>query len=1212
MRLLLLILSMLFSNAVYAYSVSGTLFEDYNFGGGIRTYNPSLGMSPIGSTSLQLTGPGVLQYYTTNAAGQYWFSGIPSGSYTLRVLYSSGGWSADGELNSVRGNTCIFCVPVQVYPSATTLFSRTITINGSNVSGQDLGINYSTVLNNNDYGGGSLRQFLVNSRFLDGRNSGIPKTALKQENHVLANDNAILMLGSNQTITLLSPLDMLETDNTSIDARGFNLVLKNHRVAINTDYGLIMNSSDDNYIRGITFDGFDDAIYLRSAENNLFGRNIFKNLRDSGITIWDDSDDNLIVNNIFDNSVNAEDSEIQAAALFITDSNNNEVEKNTFINSGDDHFNDYWQTFHVPAIRVVDSSGTLITKNSFSNSRGISIDLVAGEPLGRININDGFYNSSANRGIDHPVLTGASILINSNLSVQGYVGAGSGSSQFSASTIEIYKAEGTEEYNSVDGTDYIGTCSADVQGNFDCELVIPDDTPLVAGSKLTATATSLQTFVDDDDDDDVVVEYNTSEMGSVIIIAGGEDLTVDIYSTKSTPLTCETSSFNIDIIDQSNNNDLTSYTGDVSVTLSKLSAIGDLSQLCWISDNPAGVGKVSCDQGLVMSFADETSKTVYLESYHQDMQVSAYAEMVDDPSKNDTSGTVEFGSEGFTLEMISSDNQGYKAGISSQLRLTRIESTSGGVPVCNTNERYNGNKDIGFKLSYLSAVVNRASGSIVSENRTTAVNESVFNDAKIKFSSGIATADFYYDEAGKIRLEAYYDPPGHNPNDSIWQQSKTAIFTPYQLRIDEISSGTGSDKKLNPGGNSLSGGGFVAAEVPFDFLLKAYSARNNLVTQNFTTSDGDLLVGVLVLSPASKTGELAQLLPPVNMVFLNGVADLDGFKYKEVGSFYSNFMVTDYLDLTNIGHLSVNSPEVGRFYPDRFELTSQGVTTDFTNAGGYWTYLGKPDIELTYQLEALGADGRRLSYYESGYGVDTIELNLEDRTSGNPISNLTHRLVMPESIAPGGTFTAVWSGGVQTINATGLNALSVAREATGADGPYESSALFLSRISILDAVQFNSSGVLQDTADIGGEIGLRYGRLNIKDTFGPTNTNLPMDMQIEYWDSDSFEVNLWDDGGTALDKDMSHSSDTPSDLSVGFVFDKSTDISEGVYALKVSGDKSGSTLVSNDLVNFPWLQYCWTNSDCAGNNYQNNPLAQAIFGTQRPSDRVIYWQEMFY
>ncbi|MGF1764930.1 carboxypeptidase-like regulatory domain-containing protein, partial [Aliivibrio kagoshimensis] len=303
MRLLLLLLSMLFSNIVYSATVSGTIFEDYNFGGTSRSYEASLGMSGLASTLIQLHRPGFTRYETTNSTGQYWFSGVPSGKYTLTIYYTSAmGNDLDGELYSARGN-CEPCLPVQVYPEKTTQFSRSVTVGFWGTSGQDIGINYSTVLNNHDYGAGSLRQFLINSRFLDGNSGRIEKEDLKQDHPdlFLGFDNAIFTFGSNQTIVLHSPLDMLDTQRTSIDARRINLTLKNHRLAINEDYGIKVHSSYDNFIRGVIFDGFDDSVYLNNSSKILFGRNTFKNTRDSGITVWGNSNNNKITNNIFDN-----------------------------------------------------------------------------------------------------------------------------------------------------------------------------------------------------------------------------------------------------------------------------------------------------------------------------------------------------------------------------------------------------------------------------------------------------------------------------------------------------------------------------------------------------------------------------------------------------------------------------------------------------------------------------------------------------------------------------------------------------------------------------------------------------------------------------------------------------------------------------------------------------------------------------------------------
>ncbi|MBL4831651.1 MAG: right-handed parallel beta-helix repeat-containing protein [Aliivibrio sp.] len=363
MRLLLLALSIIFSSVVYSapptpFSVSGTIFEDYNFGGSSRNFNSTLGMSGLSSTWVQLTNSKGTRDEETDLNGNFTFSNVARGSYTLSTI--------GGHLYSARGD-CDDCLPVQVYPAITTGFSRHIVVSNSNIYNANIGINYSTVLNNNDSGAGSLRQFLINSRYLDGNSSKIEKEDLKQFDLPSGYDNAIFTLGSDKTIVLQSPLDMLYTEETSIDARDINLTLKNHRVAQNTDYGLKIHFSEENFIQGLIFDGFDDSVYINDSSEISLDWNTFKNTRDSGITIWGDSDENIITNNVFENNVNAEDVEYQAAALFMNNSNDNKITNNIFINVGDDHRSDGGYTFHVSAIRVYYGNGNLICRQSGLN-----------------------------------------------------------------------------------------------------------------------------------------------------------------------------------------------------------------------------------------------------------------------------------------------------------------------------------------------------------------------------------------------------------------------------------------------------------------------------------------------------------------------------------------------------------------------------------------------------------------------------------------------------------------------------------------------------------------------------------------------------------------------------------------------------------------------------------------------------------------------------
>lgn len=206
-----------------AATISGTVFEDANFGGGAgRSLAASAGTG-LQNVRVELysAGGAFQSFTTTNAAGQYSFTYGGNAARIVRVV--------NGTVRSVRtgGATCTTCVPVQTFvttgsgdtavavtnrvggenpalsdaasnTSAATLASLTTatttaqsiatfdpTANGSTVTGADFGFNFSTVVNRRDAAScapsgtnntffpcqGSLRQFIINANTLGGEGS---------------------------------------------------------------------------------------------------------------------------------------------------------------------------------------------------------------------------------------------------------------------------------------------------------------------------------------------------------------------------------------------------------------------------------------------------------------------------------------------------------------------------------------------------------------------------------------------------------------------------------------------------------------------------------------------------------------------------------------------------------------------------------------------------------------------------------------------------------------------------------------------------------------------------------------------------------------------------------------------------------------------------------------------------------------------------------
>ncbi|MDG1570683.1 Calx-beta domain-containing protein [Robiginitalea sp. M366] len=184
--------------------ISGTVFEDINYPGGAGRNLANSGGLGIPGATLELYDAlgNLLQTTTTDAFGDYTFSGMSDGAYTVRVINS--------EVPSTRGggDTCADCYPIQTFrtdyngtvrneytneigganPAATadapagTLTaaqtSSTVVISGGGIGGIDFGFNFNTIVNTNDSGQGSLAQFITNSNALDQAGMDIEANAL--------------------------------------------------------------------------------------------------------------------------------------------------------------------------------------------------------------------------------------------------------------------------------------------------------------------------------------------------------------------------------------------------------------------------------------------------------------------------------------------------------------------------------------------------------------------------------------------------------------------------------------------------------------------------------------------------------------------------------------------------------------------------------------------------------------------------------------------------------------------------------------------------------------------------------------------------------------------------------------------------------------------------------------------------------------------------
>jgi parallel beta-helix repeat protein len=239
-------------------AITGKVFEDVNYGGGAGRAFGTAGTAGVNGARVELyNSSGAFVSSTTTAAdGSYTFSNLGSGNYYVRI--------ANGTVKSTRSGSNGMELGIQTYrtdgttantnevggrkpASADTAANTTsqnlntttfllsasgqaqsvqpVTMAGGNISGVDFGFNFSTVVNTNDSGQGSLRQFINNANLLG--NTGLVQTlpSTVAADYTTGDEVSIFMIPSSglsggvAVINVGSSLPSITAANTAIDGR---------------------------------------------------------------------------------------------------------------------------------------------------------------------------------------------------------------------------------------------------------------------------------------------------------------------------------------------------------------------------------------------------------------------------------------------------------------------------------------------------------------------------------------------------------------------------------------------------------------------------------------------------------------------------------------------------------------------------------------------------------------------------------------------------------------------------------------------------------------------------------------------------------------------------------------------------------------------------------------------------------------------------------
>ena len=497
-----------------------------------------------------------------------------------------------------------------------------------------------------------------------------------------------------------------------------------------------------------------------------------------------------------------------------------------------------------------------------------------------------------------------------------------------------------------------------------------------------------------------------------------------------------------------------------------------------------------------------------------------------------------------------------------------------------------------------------------------------------------------YLDAGQIRLRANYSVGGVNLSGS----SNAFWVSPANFVISAQS-----------GGNALNGASASASTTHpagdnFDFVVSAYNgASTPQITQNY--SPGQLQLRLNRTGPTLSVSENGRLnysasgsvvssvgasFENVNLTnFVSGVSSFSGARYSEVGLINVDIQDNNYGNEGII--VPANAIDIGRFVPAYFTQTvvdngslvaNYASGTDFTayigqmdeldDTKGAITYLSKP----TYAITAYNRQGEiTRNYYQDSEGSVNDFMNLTS-------ANVSVTVPTADQAALGVDSTALAVNATMNAGTLSQNDLTVLptvtalpkgvlhyqladtdhfvypRNANSLVAPFTSDIEFaVSAITDGDGVSATSVSAASPTG-----VELRFGRMNIENSFGPETSDFPQQMKIEYFDGDTFIVST-SDSLSSFDPARIVLSNISLDPALSDVLGSSGTFiggkAQSILLEATGAGNQGEIGVTYEALD--WFTYDW---DSDG-SFDDDPSAVATFGIYRGNDRTIHWREVF-
>ena len=608
---------------------------------------------------------------------------------------------------------------------------------------------------------------------------------------------------------------------------------------------------------------------------------------------------------------------------------------------------------------------------------------------------------------------------------------------------------------------------------------------------------------------------------------------------------------------------------------------------------------------------------------------------------SDTSALVEFRDN--RIQIVENDALDYDviAGRSHafQAQLWQRDTTSGN---CSIATEYDGVYSLKAWLTRDGSDPGGAAPGLVGDSSLGAVPNAVpgSNNLDLDFSNGVASFVMTSSDVGKYSVNLRDGTSGFasDEGDSPLTIDSASTSAPYIVRPFALSVSAAG----NPSATTSTGTRFASAGADFDVTVAGvlYDASDDNGAGGGTAGDGiaDEISGLGnngVAPSFGSEGETVTLSSSLTLPsgganpglagdatlmnsFVSG-QDTSTYQFNEVGIITISGAITDgnYLGAgaTVTGRIATASVPIGRFVPDHFTVvassngsyreTCTAGATDFSYIGETFNYLLPPEFTVTPR-DITGTI--TLSNYQNSFA----HLTAGEITVGYPSSDAGNALTVTTS--PNTGTLASNGDGTHTFTLDLLDDFQYQRTPAAQVAPFVSQ-LPIEVTAINETLDAVSGSGLPATANPTGTEH-RYGRLNVRNAYGPETEALAVYSIVEYLTGAGWIANTADNcsnfsGGIATTPDSS-----PSGSFVNIPVGASTTnltvlgpVAAGDGLLSFSSPGAGNIgeiSVVVDLAALPWLQFDWDGDGIVETQLQRG----AIFGQYRGHDRVIFWREI--